>query len=61
MALRPFTQKDLAARNIDDYRQTRMRSRQLLSEYRGLLDRLTETLSQARGSVFNQPARPRVS
>lgn len=26
MALRPFTQKDLEARNIDDYRQTRMRS-----------------------------------
>lgn len=61
MALRPFTQQDLAARNIGDYRQTRMRSRQLLTEYRGLLDRLSDTLSQAAAGIASRPAKPRVS
>lgn len=60
-SLRPFTQADLSRRNINDFRQTRMRSRQLLTEYRGLLEELNVTLSLAHSSIFEPSAKPKVS
>ena len=50
-SLRPFLQQDLATRNIEDYRQTRVRRRQLLAEYRTLLERLSATLTEAHATI----------
>jgi hypothetical protein len=51
-ALEPFVGQTVAARPaIDDYRRVRERTRQLMTEYRHLLGRLHDTVSEAHGHV----------
>jgi len=51
-ALQPFVDQTPAARPaIDDYRRVRERTRQLMTEYRHLLGRLHDTVSEAHGHV----------
>ena len=51
-ALQPFVDPTPAARPaIDDYRRVRERTRQLMTEYRHLLGRLLDTVSEAHGHV----------
>ena len=51
-ALQPFVEQTPAARPaIDDYRRVRERTRQLMTEYRSLLGRLHDTVSEAHGHV----------
>ena len=51
-ALQPFVEQTPAARPaIDDYRRVRERTRQLMTEYRSLLERLHDTVSEAHGHV----------
>lgn len=52
VALSPFLeQAEVRAAAIDDYRHARTRTRQLLAEYRQLLDRLHHTLNAAHAGV----------
>jgi len=51
-ALQPFVEQTPAARPaIDDYRRVRERTRLLMKEYRQLLGRLHDTVSEAHGHV----------
>jgi hypothetical protein len=51
-ALQPFVDQTPAARPaIGDYRRVRERTRQLMTEYRHLLGRLHDTVSEAQGHV----------
>ena len=50
-ALRPFLQQDMAARELRDYRETRTRTRQLLAEYRLLLDRMHDKVTEAQANL----------
>ncbi|HET9848376.1 MAG TPA: hypothetical protein VFR68_07455 [Candidatus Dormibacteraeota bacterium] len=48
LALHPFLeQAEQRARHIEDYRQARIRTRRLLTDYRQLLDRLHTTMNEA--------------
>lgn len=49
--LRPFLAADPATRQLDDYRDTRSRTRELITEYRGLLDRLHANVDKAHDSI----------
>ena len=58
-ALQPFVDQTPAARPaIDDYRRVRERTRQLMTEYRNLLGRLHETVSEAHGHVSGAGGTP---
>jgi len=51
-ALQPFVDQTPAGRPaIDDYRRVRERTRRLMTEYRHLLGRLHDTVSEAHGHV----------
>jgi len=51
-ALQPFTEQATTARpEIDDYRRVRERTRLLMSEYRLLLERLHDSVSEAHEHV----------
>jgi len=50
--LQPFTKQSLAARPaIADYRRVRERTRSLMAEYRSLLERLHDRVSEAHEQV----------
>lgn len=52
LALRPFLENpEYGSPAIEDYRRARMRTRQLLGDYRRLLDRLHDTLSEAKTNL----------
>lgn len=54
VALHPFLQPaELRVSAIEDYRQARMRTRQLLTDYRQLLERLHQTVNESRIGVIS--------
>lgn len=58
-ALQPFVEQTPAARPaIGDYRRVRERTRHLMSEYRLLLERLHESVSEAHGHVNGAGEKP---
>jgi hypothetical protein len=49
--LRPFLQQDVTLRDLNDYRETRTRTRRLLDEYRFLLDRIHDRVTEAQANL----------
>jgi hypothetical protein len=49
--LRPFLQQDATLRDLKDYRETRTRTRRLLDEYRFLLDRIHDRVTEAQANL----------
>jgi hypothetical protein len=49
--LRPFLQQDVTVRDLNDYRETRTQTRRLLDEYRFLLDRIHDRVTEAQANL----------